>query len=53
LGANARERFLSVYEQSRVVAAQADWLEKMTAPPQARAGKLLFHAKDQISDTSS
>jgi len=32
LGANARERFLNVYEQSRVVAAQADWLEKITAP---------------------
>jgi glycosyltransferase involved in cell wall biosynthesis len=32
LGKNARERFLSCYEQSRVVAAQADWLERITDP---------------------
>jgi glycosyltransferase involved in cell wall biosynthesis len=30
LGQNARERFLSYYEQSKVVAAQADWLEQIT-----------------------
>ncbi len=29
-GANARDRFLSVYEQSRVVAAQVEWLEGIT-----------------------
>jgi hypothetical protein len=32
LGANARECFVSFYEQSRVIAAQADWLEKITRP---------------------
>lgn len=32
LGANARQRFLEVYEQSRVVAAQADWLEGIASP---------------------
>jgi len=32
LGAHARERFLSFYEQSKVVAAQADWLERITTP---------------------
>lgn len=40
LGAHARERFLSVYEQSKVVAAQADWLERITAP----AAELMFAA---------
>lgn len=39
LGANARERFLSVYEQSGVVSAQADWLEKITAGDQLPACK--------------
>jgi glycosyltransferase involved in cell wall biosynthesis len=32
LGNNGRERFLSSYEQSKVVAAQADWLEWITTP---------------------
>lgn len=30
LGENARSRFLDVYEQSRVVPSQADWLEAIT-----------------------
>jgi glycosyltransferase involved in cell wall biosynthesis len=31
MGLNARERFLSRFEQSRVVKEQADWLEQIVA----------------------
>jgi glycosyltransferase involved in cell wall biosynthesis len=36
MGQNCRQRFMAVYEQSKVVAEQADWLESITAAGTAR-----------------
>jgi glycosyltransferase involved in cell wall biosynthesis len=39
MSVNARQRFLSTFEQTRIVKEQADWLERILSDPRTPAGQ--------------